>query len=367
VTAPSAELIDRARATTGLEDLGPDGWQVGLERLVEAVAADVVDPDAVDRIEAIIIERLVQRLRVAEWYSMHGAEATAGIVGPLVILGLPRTATTALHHLLAQDPQHRYLRSWELADPVPPPVAAEEAADPRRPTAPPDADVRHIVTVDGPAEDWPIHAMAFDHAELTLPVPGYSAWWRTRDHAGLFAYHEQLLRLLHSHRPPHRWLLKFPAYLFMLEEMATHYPDACFVMTHRDPVTVIASTCSVVADSRRKRVPSWQPDASFGRMILEHFADGMTKARAARAALDPARIVDVGLHELEADPVATAERVYTAAGLELTGTVADTMAAWGAANQRGSRGAHKYTLEEFGLTEAEVTAAFADYTTEYGC
>jgi len=68
--------------------------------------------------------------------------------------------------------------------------------------------VRHITAVDGPAEDFPIHALAFDHAELTLPVPSHSRWWRTANHDSVFPYHERVLRLLHSHRPPTAWLLK---------------------------------------------------------------------------------------------------------------------------------------------------------------
>lgn len=202
MVASAASLVDRARAEAGLDDLGSDPWRPGLERLLEAVDHHLRhDPATVARVESLLVERLVQRLRVEAWYADHGAEAAHPVGGPLVVFGLPRTATTAVHHLLAVDEQFRYLRSWELKDLVPPPVAATEHADPRRPTEVA-LDVRHIVSVDGPAEDWPILAMAFDHAELTLPLPTYSAWWRERDHSAVFGYHERILRLLHSHRPP---------------------------------------------------------------------------------------------------------------------------------------------------------------------
>lgn len=354
-------LVTRAREQTGLEDLGPGDWRLGLDRLLEAVDAEVAEAASVARIEALVVERLVQRLRIEGWWSGHGAEATEPVAAPLVIVGLPRTATTAMHHLLALDPQFRYLRSWEVKDPVPPPVAATEPTDPRRPTAVPGDDIRHIVTVDGPAEDWPIHAFAFDHAELTLPVPGYSVWWRSRPHDDLFAYHDRVLRLLHSHRPPHRWLLKLPSYLFVLPELVAQHPDARFVWTHRDPATVMASTCSTVADSRAQRTPDSPPGAAFGRQQLDHWAAGLDRAVAARQVLGEDRFVDVTQPELEVDALGVAERVYAVAGLELDGGVADAMAAWARANRRGSRGAHHYSLEEYGLTEAEVTSAFGPY------
>ena len=271
-------LVERARTSADLSDLGPTGWQTGLDHLLTAVERDVRDREAVTRIEALIVDRLVTRLRVEAWYAEHGTEADHRVEGPLVVFGLPRTGTTALHYLLSVDPQFRYLRSWEVNDPVPPPNIMTEASDPRRPREDLSPDVRHIAGVDGPAEDWPIHALAFDHAELTLPVPSHSRWWRDASHDSLFPYHERILRLLHSHRPPEAWLLKMPAYLFLLPELAAHYPDARFVMTHRDPVTVMASTCSTIAAARRKRTPTWSPDTEFGRV-----ARALVRGHAARA------------------------------------------------------------------------------------
>ena len=216
--ASTEPLLERARERTdGLSDFGPHGWEEGLEQLVAAVASDIGDDaDSVQRIEEIIIRRLVVRLEVEDWYSRHGAEAEQPIGGPLVIVGLPRSATTALHYLLAVDPQFRYPRSWEVKDPVPPPDLSTEDDDPRRSRGPTQPNVRHIATLDGPAEDWPIHAFHFHHGEVALPVPSYTEWWRSADHTTAFAYHERILRLLHARRPPHHWLLKLPAYLFQL-------------------------------------------------------------------------------------------------------------------------------------------------------
>jgi hypothetical protein len=360
-------LVERARASASLSDLGPTGWQAGLDHLLAAVEHDVRDGDAVARIEALIVDRLVTRLRVEAWYSEHGAEARHRVEGPLVVLGLPRTGTTALHYLLSVDPQFRYLRSWELNEPVPPPDIATEATDPRRPREDPSPDVRHIAGVDGPAEDFPIHALAFDHAELTLPVPSHSRWWRTTArHDSLFPYHERILRLLHSHRPPEAWLLKMPAYLFLLPELASQYPDARFVMTHRDPVTVMASTCSTVAAARRKRTPTWSPDADFGPSLLEHWSEGMRSGMAARDALGEKSFIDVAQHELETDSLGVAERVYDRANLTINDEVRAAMVRWAAANQRGSRGSHRYTAEEYGLAPAEINESFALYLERFG-
>ncbi|HET6952974.1 MAG TPA: sulfotransferase [Acidimicrobiales bacterium] len=368
MVASPETLVARARARTGLADLGPDGWQEGLARLVDAVGTDVGDDRAaVDGIEELIVQRLVTRLRVEDWHAAHGHEAARPVEGPLVIVGLPRTATTALHHLLSLDPRFRYLRRWELKDPVPPPDAATEADDPRRPGEPPAADVRHITAVDGPAEDGDIHTLQFRHGEISLPVPTYTRWWIGADHSGAFAYHERFLRMLHAHRPPTRWLLKFPAYLFQLRELAAWYPDAQFVVTHRDPLAVVPSTCSVVFDARRRRVPGWTPEpAAFGREVLDYLLAALEHATAGRRALGQDRFLDVGQHEIEDDALAVAERVYAFAGLDLTDDVRAAMARWAGENRRGSRGAHHYRADDYGLSEDRIEDAFAGYIAEYG-
>jgi hypothetical protein len=366
IAAPEI-LVARARERVGVSDLGPDGWQEGLERLVGAVASDISDADAAARIEAIVVGRLTTRLRVEAWYAAHGAEAARPVEQPLVIVGLPRTGTTAIHHLLARDSRFRFLRSWEANDPVPPDEPVDDARDPRRPAEAPRPDVRHITAVDGAAEDGPILALDFRVAELILPVPDFTAWWRTAGHATSFAYHERILRMLHSRRPPTQWLLKYPAYLFQLRDVVARYPTARFVMTHRDPVAALPSTCSTILDSRQKRLPDLSTDRVwFGRQMLEHWTDGMRRALDARAVLGEQRFVDVGQHEVEIDPVGTAQRVYDFAGLRLPDDVRDAMARWAAENRRGARGEHRYRASDFGLADDEIRSAFGEYLDRFG-
>ena len=259
MSATTTELLERASERAhGLTDFGPDGWQEGFEHLVAAIPVDLgEDEDAVGRIEGIVIERIVNRLRIEEWYAEHGDQAAAhGIEGMLMILGTGRSGTTATHYLLSVDPQFRYLRKWEITDPVPPPDVSTEHEDPRRPHAPTAGSPYHIATVDGPTEDRRIHELSFRESGNPLGLRTYVKWWRGADHSMKFPYHERVLRMLQSHRPPYRWLLKSPEDMICLEQLAAHYPQARFVVTHRDPLQVIPSACSVIADSDAKADPA---------------------------------------------------------------------------------------------------------------
>ena len=364
IVASMQELIERAIAATGLADFGAEGWQVGLGHLLDAVKTDLGhDPTAARIVESLFLGRLTSRLQVEAWYAERDADRPPPVEGPLVIVGLPRTATTALHYLLAVDPQFRYPRVWEMATPVPPPDPASERDDQRRVAAAArGSDVRHISSVDGPTEDVFIHALHFGNQEMALPVPTYRTWWRGADLTTTFAYQERVLRLLHSQRPPHRWVLKAPAYLFHLPEMSRHYPDARFVMTHRDPTAALPSTCSVVLDARRNVLPDVaQNKAALGSEMVEHFGYGVLHAMDSRSAVGEERFLDVGQADMERDPLGTAERIYEFAGLELAGDVRVAMRGWAAQNQRGSRGVHDYTAEEFGLTVEGLRDTFAEY------
>ena len=127
------ELMASAVERTGLDDFGDDSFREGLEILVKALRDEAW---LNDRGEGFIYARigvhLRQRLQVEDWYRRHPEIDQVSIDAPLFGLGLPRTGSTALSFLLAQDPAVRYLRSWESAEPCPPPSTVV-GDDPRIP------------------------------------------------------------------------------------------------------------------------------------------------------------------------------------------------------------------------------------------
>ena len=74
---------------------------------------------------------LSNRLRLVADRRRYPAIAGEVIRRPLFITGLPRSGTTFLHALLAQDPAHRSPLVWEVMSPSPPPDKATYRADPR--------------------------------------------------------------------------------------------------------------------------------------------------------------------------------------------------------------------------------------------
>ena len=79
----------------------------------------------------------------------------------------------------------------------------------------------------------------------------------------------------------------------------------------------------------------------------------------ARAAYDQAQFVDVDYREFVQDPVRTTRGIYDAFGLDWTPEVDAAVTALDAESRSGGkRPKHAYSLDDYGLTEADVRAAF---------
>ncbi len=364
----ASTMMERARSSTGLSDFGADGWQEGLERLIEAAESDLdLEEASANRLQGVINQRLTNRLLIEEWYRRQGSEPPP-LEGLVIIHGLPRTGTTALHYLMAQDVKLRYPRRWEYSSPVPPPEATSDADDARRLAAlkqaqgATGASTQHISELDGPSDDGVMLGLDFHNQETGLPLPTYTRWWRGSSLKTTYAYQERVLRLMHTGHPPYSWVVKAPYHNFHLGDMAAQYPQARFIMTHRDPAVSFPSACSTVFTAQRNALPHQPPDpVELGAFLLEHLVAGVNRAMSDRAAIGEDRFLDVSQGQLEVDAVGTAERIYDFIGRELEDSTCAVMGEWAANNRRGARGEHRYTAEEYGVTTEEIRSAFADY------
>jgi hypothetical protein len=329
--------------------------------LLESLAVDAqLSPSTDEEVLGVLRRRLRSRLRIEAWYNDHPEIDALSVYGPVDVIGLPRTGTTALGSMLSLDPQFRSLRMWEQRDPCPPPTLETEADDPRRlayarenDALPAEAKAMHLYELDATVEDSDILGMGFHGQQYTLPVYGYHDWWRQADSSDAFAYHRRAVKLLQSQRPPYLWLFKAPHHKFHLEALLSAYPDARFVMTHRDPAKAVPSYASFV--SHLFPAGTGRRDLTrLGREVSEHLRIGMENAMAARKRIGEDRFLDVHHVELIADPLGTVRRIYEFLGMPLDPHAAGLMQDWQAANRSGAHGTHRYELADFGLRVGQI-------------
>jgi hypothetical protein len=362
---------------TGLEDFGDHDFREGLDVLTESLTTQADLTELGEGILSLRLRMLLSnRLRIEDVYRRHPTIVAGVVEGPLVIIGLPRTGTTALSQLVSADPQIRSLRLWESSDPVPPPEAATEDTDPRIEetargleamySAFPRMQSMYFQTATGATECQDLLGMAFRtaHFDGMAHVPRYTEWVTDCDMAPAYRYHRRVLQLLQWRFPPRLWHLKTPVHMLALDSLLETYSHAKFLWTHRDPAEVLGSVCSLVAYTR-----SWvsdRVDADLAPQQVELWAEALARAMAFRRHVGEERFADIHFSDLNADPVGTVERAYDQLGLVLDEDGRRHMARWAAQNPRGAHGTHEYSPEEFGLDLPATRRRYSFYIDRFG-
>ena len=367
-------LIATARRKTGLHDLGDEGFRESLRRLVASLEREAqLNPLGRFNARQLLLGLLQTRLRVEDLVRRRPEILTERIEAPIIILGMPRTGTTLLQRLLAQDPGLRHLPYWESFMPLPlgDPTQPPPTPDPRMRRAEQSLAFLHYVAplmismheMEAQAPDEEIWLMAVDFAtmlfEASYNVPSFAEWYHHSDQTPGYRYLHKMLQILQWYRRGERWLLKSPQHLCQLRPLLQVFPDATLVQTHRDPVTVTASFASMAAYGRRMSTDHPDPHA-IGQMWARRIETMLQRSVEDRPT-NGERFVDVHFRELVADPIGSVKRIYAVANRDLTPGAEQAMRAWLETNPSGKHGRHQYRLEDFGLDGAERRAALRFY------
>ena len=372
--AEEEALHEAARTATGLDDFGDDTYLAGLRALLGSLDEDArLTPLGELAVRGMIVEALAGRLHSEAGFARMDEPDAAAVRAPLVILGLPRTGTTALHRLLARDPRLQSLELWLATTPKPRPRREAWPDDPEFRACDdrmrglyersPEMKAIHWMAADLPDECWHLLAQNFAHSswQANAHVPGYARWWAAHDMRPAYHRHRRNLALIGSAEPERRWLLKDATHLFDLGAFLDVYPDACLVQTHRDPVPAIASVCSLCWAARGP-IDRAQDRRAFGRATLELWERAVLGALAVRRERGEGNFHDVPFEAFAADPLGAARGIQERFGLAPDAASEAALAAWQAAHPRGEHGAHRYDLADWGLEAGEIRERFRPYT-----
>ncbi|WP_203002957.1 sulfotransferase family protein [Frankia nepalensis] len=375
-------LMDAAARETGLADFGPTDFVERLGVLCRSMREDAGLSDAgVLAQHVLLVGLLKSRLFLEDLVRRHPEILDERITAPIVICGLPRTGTTHLHNLMSADPALRWLPYWESREPV---LAPDEAAavragapDPRPErtaralwlvnAAMPYFNRMHEMTVDHAHEEIQLLAVDFSTMlfETTAPLPGWRDYYLSHDQTSSYQYLVKILKALQWLRGGTRWVLKSPQHLEQFPVLRATFPDATFVVTHRDPAAVTASMATMIAYTARMSRDRVDV-AAVGRYWADRLERMLRSCAADRDGLPAARTVDVVFEDFMADDVATVERIYRTAGQPFDGSVRAAMTEFMAAHPRGRHGTVRYDLRAFGLDPGERRQALAFYYERFG-
>lgn len=370
-------LMDQAREITGLDDFGDDSFRLGLEQLVAAINREST-PSEIGKIAipGSLLEPLISRLQVEDWYRRHPEIDDEIIRDPVFITGLPRTGSTALGHMLALDDDTRCLRGWEAYAPCPPPDVAV-ADDPRiavneKRMADMDALAPGIGDAmprnpNAPEECFPVLNLSFCNiaANGFYHVPSYERWVMADGLAEMdaaYRYHRRVMKLLQWKTPATRWVLRTPVHSLAISSLVRAYPEARFVITHRRPESVLPSICSLIYQVHEIFL-SGSPPRELGASQLDQWSEAGRRLLRDRDALGAERFFDIYHSEQIGDPEPGLRQLYQWLGWTFSDEFAASLANW---RQENPKGRHRADPAFFGLDSEAIKGRFESYSERFG-
>ena len=373
-------MLTRAQRRTGLTDFGDDSFREPLRCLLESLEGEA-RLNFFGRVAARedLGRLLSNRLELQRDRALYPGIQAEAIRRPLFIAGMPRSGSTLLHGLLAQDPANRVPLNWELMYPSPPPERSTFAVDHRMELADrqirwfhrlaPDFRKVHPVGARFPEECVVIlsHSFLSYQFSSTFYVPTYQSWMERQDLRPAYELHRRFLQHLQWHCAGTRWVLKAPPHLPELRSLFAVYPDADVILTHRDPLEVVASVASLHY-VLRKTFSDFVDPALVGPEVTEMLAGDIRRGLKARDAgcAPPGQFFDVRYNELLRDPLAAVRQIYSRFDMPLTADAEARMHRFLADNPQHKEGVHEYSLAQFGLDYERERERYRDYRERFG-
>lgn len=323
-----------------------------------------------------LLERLLYgRYKVEQELAKNPQIEKEEIKQPVFIIGMPRTGTTILHALMAEDPAHRSPLAWECL--LPYPAATPETFrnnDQLKAVTKefsqlfklvPDFLKKHYMAADSPQECLGITALNFTsfQSSAQLYVPSYMDWFfQKSDMLDNMKFHKRFLQYLQSGGvKSDRWLLKSPVHLMRLPEIFEVYPDARIIMTHRPPEFVVASTASLMSSVRSLYSDKEDPNRT-GREQADLWSLYFNKFLKDRKSLNKEdQIIDLQFEDFVKDQVGTVKKIYKRFNWPLSEKAIYNFDHFLEKNPREKHGKHNYSLETFGLNKEEIDHQYQDY------
>ncbi|UFZ04923.1 sulfotransferase [Bradyrhizobium ontarionense] len=370
------QFLDLAQSRVGPVSLGAraDLHLEGIRRLADSIGRDPYYDDLGRYMASHYIYGWIERyVQFEQDLADFPDIVDVPVAKPLFLIGFGRTGSTFLHHLLALDPRARAPLLWELQEPSPPPRPETYATDPRigrvrsqsdfRSAVMPDLHKIHEFAVQAPEECQHMMWHGPQHSILGLRSPDYWQWFRNLSPSQLHelyaGYKRQVQHLQLFHRGGH-WVSKSLAHAHFLPVLSNVFPDARIVRLHRDPCQIIPALASLIA---HLQIP-YTARSDFhdlGRRMLDLFEQSMDRMMQADKEVSSDCLVDVLFDDLTRDPIGTVRAIYAKFGYDDTAEFETLMRRHLKTESVSRRFKHVYTLEQFGLSRAQVMARSEAY------
>lgn len=302
---------------------------------------------------------------------------------PVFVLGAPRSGTTFMHGVLAEDEQHttfatwecyfglsvtwrRFWRLWGRIDRMfGRPAGRLVDAITRRLAG--GFEDTHPVRPDAPEEDFLCLIPALSCFLLIVPFADADDIWRMarldadadnrfRDRQMAF-YRRCIQRHLYVHGTDSRFLSKNASFAGMIAGLDRAFPDARFICCMRPPERALSSQYSVLGGSLKAFASDGDPVAFQARIAacFEYYYANMLDRL---EALPSNRITAIRTREIRDHLAQAVENIYATLGLDLTPAFRSRLENR-ARDSRGHASPHRHDLADAGIDSDHIRKQFA--------
>ena len=373
-------MLAHAVAETGLDDFGDDGFLEPFTVLLGALRTEAgLSSFGRITVSVQINQLLKNRLLIQQILVEHPEIHDLEVARPIIIAGLPRTGTTHLQNLISADPALRSLPYWESIEPVPAPgdVMGPDGIDPRvtrcddslaiLTQALPYFPRMYDIGTHNAHEEINLLAIDFStmYFDTLAPMPTWREHYLAHDQTPHYEYMKTVLKVLQFLRGGDRWILKSPQHLEQFGPLIRTFPDATVLVTHRDPVSVIASMDTMLAYTARMHLDPVDP-VRIGQFWADLLIGMLDRCRAERDLLPANQSLDVHFDAFMADDLGMVERIYALAVQPFDLPTREAIATYLAGHQRNRHGGLIYDLADFYLTEDDLRKRTEGYIEHFG-
>src|SRR5579864_578294 len=310
------QLHEVVTQEVGTDDFGPSDYLPGLKVLLESMDYDPHFCVTGRRIAwGIVVGVLRGRAQaVASMKQTPGFDAHS-IRSPVVITGVPRTGTTALHRLMAVDQRFQGLQTWLLDSPMPrPPIETWKNYPQFQKTAAtleaqyaaaPEKRAAHYRAAEEVHECCMVLRQSFvsNLWNCAWSAATYDAWWQCQSEEAAYRHYYRCVQLIGSNDPEKRWLLKNPGHIDNLGLLFAIYPDAKVIQTHRDPAKAVPSLVSLLMQLN-SLMEEDRTEQRAHNMLVREVAKWSSAARKAEQLRrqHPGQVLDIVHGDFHRDP-----------------------------------------------------------------
>lgn len=364
----------------GSDDFGPDDYLEGLKVYLQSMDYDPRFSEQGKRgAWGQVIGTLRSRAQSIKSMKENPGFDAKPILDPVVITGVPRTGTTALHRLMAVDPRFQGLQTWLIDSPMPRPPIERWSEYPQFRRTVGDLDTHYNAAPEARAAH---HRAAEEVHECCLILwqgfksnilacggwssQTYDAWWRTADETASYAHYYKCVQLIGANDPDKRWLLKNPGHIENLDLLFAIYPEAKVIQTHRDPAKAVPSLVSLLMNLHPIYEEGRVQQRQENMLVREvhKWAEAVRKCDAVRTR-SPNQVIDVVHADFHANPMAVLERIYQFIGMDIPDDTRAKMAQRIEEKPELARGQHRYSIADYGMTEEQAREPFGDYVQRF--